>query len=60
MTGNSRLKDKRTDPIGALIEDRGGRYLGKHFIRRGRWYWQRSAEDLKTELLRILDERLIP
>ncbi len=64
MTGNSRLTEERTGKFGALVEAQGGEYLGRHFVRRGRIYWQRTAEEVNTEVHEVLEvfrrERLGP
>ena len=50
MTGNSRYKEEFTGKFGALIETKNGKFLGKVFIRRGRFLWQKTSDEVREEL----------
>ncbi len=57
MTGNSRLTVERTEKFGAWVESSAGRFLGYHFIRRGRIYWQKRPEEVDAEVQEFLASR---
>lgn len=57
-TGNSRFEQDQIDEFAKAVESQGGRLVRHIFLRRGRFYWQKSREDLLQELsaqLRTLD-----
>jgi flavodoxin len=54
MTGNSRLKTEHVDEFGALVVERGGVFVGNHFIKRGRFWWQKSTDVVDAEIVEAL------
>jgi flavodoxin len=56
MTGNSRLTEERAGKFGPWVEQRGGTFLGRAFIRRGRVYWQRSTSQVHDEAQALIEE----
>ena len=57
MTGNSRMKEERTDKFGVLVEEKNGDFLDYLFIRRGRVVWQKTSDQVNKEILEALRER---
>jgi flavodoxin len=57
MTGNSRLTDERTDKFRTLVEEKHGKFLDRLFIRRGRFYWQKSPSQVHEEVREALEAR---
>lgn len=50
MTGNSRFEQAEIDTFAKRVEARGGRLIRHIFLRRGRFYWQKSREELLNEI----------
>ena len=57
MTGNSRLKEELIDKFGTLVAGKNGRFLGSLFIRRGRIYWQKTPDEVNSEVRGALNAR---
>jgi len=57
VTGNSRLKEAHTREFQGMVEQRNGTFVGAHFIRRGRFYWQKSTRDVAIEVREALEVR---
>ena len=49
-TGNSRFKQVEIDAFAKRVEEHGGHLIRHVFLRRGRIYWQKSREELLTEV----------
>ncbi len=54
MTGNSRRKSELTDNFSTLVEQKNGVFINSFFIRRGRVFWQKTPEQVNTEVLEVL------
>ena len=57
MTGNSRLKEELADKFRLLVEEKNGKFLDRLFIRRGRFYWQKSPTEVHAEVREALNAR---
>jgi len=57
MTGNSRKTDEKTGKFEELVKAKNGNLLDVLFIRRGRIYWQKTPEQVNTEVINALKER---
>ncbi len=57
MTGNSRLKQENVALFADLVEQNGGVFLDNLFLRRGRYFWQRSMDEVLGELREELEVR---
>ncbi|MCP4412665.1 MAG: hypothetical protein GY808_08895 [Gammaproteobacteria bacterium] len=57
MTGNSRMKEGYIAKFATLVEKQNGKFLGMHFLQRGRVYWQKEPSALEEETLAELRER---
>ncbi len=57
MTGNSRYKDKFIDEFATLVKQKNGDFTDFLFIRRGRIFWQKTADDVSNEIRDALEER---
>lgn len=57
MTGNSRLKQEYIADFGALVEEKNGVFLDNLFIRRGRFFWQKTSKRVRTEVREALEVR---
>lgn len=55
-TGNSRFKQAEIDAFAKRVEARGGHLVDHVFLRRGRIYWQKSREELLTEVREKINE----
>jgi flavodoxin len=51
-TGNSRFEQIEIDAFRKRVEARGGRLIHHVFLRRGRFFWQQSREELLKEVRR--------
>lgn len=56
-TGNSRYEQEQIDAFAARIKARGGRLIQHAFLRRGRFFWQMSREQLLEEARAIAATR---
>ena len=57
MTGNSRKTDEKTGKFETLVKQKNGNLLDVLFVRRGRIYWQKTPEQVNSEVLEALKER---
>lgn len=57
MTGNSRKTDEKTGKFEDLVKAKNGDLLDVLFIRRGRIYWQKTPEEVNTEVIKALENR---
>ncbi len=57
MTGNSKKTDEKTGKFEALVDERNGNLLDVLFIQRGRIYWQKTPEQVNSEVINALMER---
>lgn len=56
LTGNSRYEVSNIEAFGALVQERGGRFLGHAFASRGRVAWQLSAEELRAKVRLLIEQ----
>ena len=57
MTGNSRKTDEKTGKFEALVKEKNGNLLDVLFVRRGRIYWQKTPEEVNSEVMNALNNR---
>jgi flavodoxin len=57
LTGNSRYKKEKIERFEDLVNQQNGRYHDLLFLRRGRIYWQKTPEEINTEVREALDAR---
>lgn len=55
-TGNSRFKQAEINAFASSVEARGGRLIRHIFLRRGRFLWQKSREELLEEVRNRMNE----
>ncbi len=55
MTGNSRYKEELTQPFVALVEKQNGHFLDMLFVRRGRFFWQKTPDEVNQEVIEFLE-----
>ena len=53
---NSRFRSEEMIQFFDLIAAKGGQMLGHIYVRRGRWYWQKSSEEMMEEFVTKLKE----
>lgn len=56
MTGNSRYEASNIEAFGALVQARGGRFVGHVFASRGRVAWQLSPEELRAKVRALIEQ----
>ncbi len=54
LTGNSRYKKKLTQPFAALVEKQNGHFIDMLFVRRGRFFWQKTPAEVNQEVVEFL------
>ncbi|MCP4469231.1 MAG: hypothetical protein GY815_00845 [Gammaproteobacteria bacterium] len=54
LTGNSRYKKQLTQPFAALVEKQNGQFLDMLFVRRGRFFWQKTPAEVNQEVFEFL------
>ena len=54
---NSRFKDKHITQFKKLVRKKGGVVVEHLYVRRGRWYWQKSRKEVLKELNASLDKK---
>lgn len=57
MTGNSRYEEEKIAKFQGWVEARNGRYLDMLFVQRGRIYWQKTQNEVNSEVFNALDSR---
>lgn len=57
MTGNSRYELEQVERFADRVADKNGNLIGHHFIERGRVYWQKSDDEVQTEVREALREQ---
>lgn len=56
-TFNSKFKSKNIEEFKKLVKKKGGKFHDHIYVRRGRWFFQLSREELLDEFNRLLDIR---
>ncbi len=54
MTGNSRYKKELTQPFATLVEKQHGQFIDMLFVRRGRFFWQKTPDEVNQEVVEFL------
>lgn len=57
MTGNSRKTDEKTKDFEELLKAQNADLLDVLFIKRGRIYWQKTPDEVNTEVLDAIKQR---
>ncbi|MCP4188339.1 MAG: hypothetical protein GY763_12125, partial [Gammaproteobacteria bacterium] len=59
MTGNSRYKKELTQPFATLVKDQNGLFIDMLFVRRGRFFWQKTPDEVNQEVVGFLKTMLL-
>ncbi len=58
LTGNSRYKKQLTQPFAALVEKQNGQFIDMLFVRRGRFFWQKTPAEVNQEVVEFLESHV--